>query len=69
MISAKCRFILEIVNETLIIHKQTKAYIQSQLKEKDYPLINGTYDYLMKLPIYNLTQEEIDKLIKQNDMI
>ena len=64
LISSKCRFILEIVNETLIIHKQTKASIQSQLTEKQYPLIQDSYDYLLKLPLYTLTQEEIDKLLE-----
>ena len=35
------------------------------MSEKDYPLINESYDYLLRLPIYTLSQEEIDKLMKE----
>ena len=31
--------------------------------DKEYTMINNSYDYLVKLPIYTLSQEEIDKLL------
>ena len=31
-----------------------------QLVDKDYPEINESYDYLLKLPIYTLSKEEIN---------
>ena len=65
IISAKCRFILDIIDENVIIQKRTKDNIIQQLSEKDYPLINESYDYLLRLPIYTLSQEEIDKLMKE----
>jgi len=67
LISSKCKFILEVVEETIIINKQTKEKIMFQLVDKDYPEINESYDYLLKLPIYTLTKEEIDKLLKEKD--
>ena len=51
LISAKCRFILDVVEERITIYKQTKANIREQLVSKEYPLINNSYDYLLKLPI------------------
>jgi len=65
VISAKCKFILEIIEETLIIQRRTKDNIIQQLVDKDYWKINESYDYLLKLPIYTLSQEEIDKLMKE----
>ena len=65
LLSAKCRFILDVVEERLTIYKQSKENIKSQLEQKEYPLIQDSYDYLLKLPIYSLTKEEIDKLIHQ----
>jgi len=66
VISAKCKFILEIIEGTLIIQKRTKADIIQQLDSKDYySKVNNSYDYLLKLPIYTLSQEEIDKLMKE----
>ena len=67
VISAKCRFILEIVNDTIVVTKKSKSEIQQQLVDKGYPQFNDSYDYLVKLPIYTLSQEEIDKLLKEKD--
>ena len=62
VISAKCRFILSIIEEKIIIQKRTKQDIHNQLEKVNFPLINDTYDYLIKLPIYTLSQEEIERL-------
>ena len=67
LISSKCKFILEVVEETILINKQTKEKLLFQLVDKGYPEINESYDYLLKLPIYTLTKEEIDKLLKEKD--
>jgi len=69
VISAKCKFILEIIEETLIIQKRTKDNIIQQLDSKDYWKINESYDYLLKLPIYTLSQEEIDKLMTEKQAL
>ena len=62
VISAKCRFILSIIEEKIIIQKRTKQDIHNQLEKDNFPLINDTYDYLIKLPIYTLSKEEIERL-------
>tara|TARA_B100000212_G_scaffold307839_1_gene257221 strand:- start:137 stop:1165 length:1029 start_codon:yes stop_codon:yes gene_type:complete len=67
IISSKCKFILEIIDETIIIQKRSKENIQDQLSSKGYQLINDSYDYLVKLPIYTLSEDEISKLMKQKD--
>ena len=64
-VSSKCKFILEVVEETIHINKQTKGKIIEQLVEHNYPEINESYNYLLKLPIYTLTIEEIDKLLSE----
>lgn len=69
LISAKCRFILDVVEERITIYKQTKANIREQLVSKEYPLINNSYDYLLKLPIYSLTKEEIDRLLLEKQYL
>ena len=40
LISAKCRFILDIINENLIINKQIKDSIIKQLEDKQYLIIS-----------------------------
>ena len=69
LITSKCKFILDIINELIIIQKRTKDNIIQQLVEMEFPMINESFDYLLKLPIYTLSQEEIDKLMKEkNDL-
>ena len=65
LLTAKCRFILDVVEERIVIYRQTKDKIKEQLVSKEYPLINESFDYLLKLPIYSLTKEEIDKLLQE----
>ena len=70
VISAKCKFILDIIEESIIIQKRTKQNILEQLESREYPKFNESYDYLIKLPIYTLSQEEIDRLLKEkNDLM
>ena len=58
---------MDVVEDRIIIYKQTKQNIKEQLEIGNFPLIHDSYDYLLKLPIYSLTKEEIDKLLKEKD--
>ena len=60
---------MDVVDEHITIYKQTKDKIKQQLVERDYPQINESYDYLLKLPIYTLSKEEIDKLLKEKELL
>ena len=68
MISNKARFILMVVNEELIINKRKRGEIEDDLEENDFKKINNTYDYLLNMPIYQLTFEKIEELKKQKDI-
>ena len=68
MLSEKARFILMVVNEELIINKRKKGEIEDDLEENDFKKINTNYDYLLNMPIYQLTFEKIEELKKQKDI-
>ena len=58
----KIRFITDFIDEKLIIIKKKKTDIIEQLEKLNYPKSNqDDYDYLLKMPIYNLTQDKIDE--------
>ena len=61
-INLKIRFIKEYISEEIIIHKRTKSNVIEQLDKGKYPLIDNSYDYLLKMTIDSLTQDKIDDL-------
>jgi DNA topoisomerase-2 len=69
VLQAKIVFINEISEGTLFIHDQSKDSIEAQLREKSYPDRDGSYDYLVGMPIYNLTKERKAKLLEELDQV
>jgi DNA topoisomerase-2 len=61
-LEAKVKFINEIISGSLIIYNKTKKTIEKELEDKNYPKKTDTYDYLITMPIYNLTAEKKLKL-------
>jgi DNA gyrase/topoisomerase IV subunit B len=61
-LKARIDFINEVIAGTLNIYNQTKVAIEKQLVDKSYPKKDNSYDYLVGMPIYNLTAEKKLKL-------
>jgi DNA topoisomerase II len=65
----KVRFINEVIAEDIIVFKRKKDQIISDLTTREYMKISNdavsesSFNYLIKMPIYNFSQEEIDSLI------
>ena len=57
----KIRFIMDFIESRLIINNKSKADIIEQLEKMEYPKKENEYDYLLRMPIYNLTKEKIDE--------
>ena len=74
VISNKVKFILMVVEKKLEINNKKKQEIEDKLETAKFPKIGKSkddikvsYDYLLTMPIYNLTQEKIEELKKQHD--
>ena len=64
LISERMRFILELIENTIDLRNKKTSLIESILNEKNYCKL-GTlknYDYLIKMPLQNLTEEKINEL-------
>jgi DNA topoisomerase-2 len=65
LLELKIRFIMEFIQGTIIIMNKNKSDIESQLIGRDYPkMYSGendslSFNYLLKMPIYNLSEEKI----------
>jgi len=58
----KCRFIQNVVDNTIVIFKQKKTSIEKKLEDLKFVKINSDYDYLLNIKTYQYTEEEIEKL-------
>lgn len=66
-INAKVSFINEILSGTLVINNKPKKSIEEVLLMKKYPKLENEYDYLLRMPLYSLTQEK--KLELEDEMV
>jgi len=74
LISWKVKFILSIIENKLEINNKKKNDIELKLIELGFPKLGKnkdddkvSYDYLLSLPVYNLTKEKIDELKKNKN--
>lgn len=65
-LASKYYFVKGIIDGSIIVNKRKKDNIITQLEkiEKIKP-IDGSYDYLLQMPIHSLTQEKLEELKKQ----
>lgn len=75
LISFKVKFIIMVVEKKLEINNKKKQEIEDKLEKLKFPRIGRSkddtklsYDYLLSMPIYNLTQEKIEELKQQYDI-
>jgi len=62
---SKYLFIKNIVDNKLIVNKRKKSEIEKDLDNFDKIIKrDNTYDYLLRMPIYSLTTEKMDELMK-----
>lgn len=60
----KVKFIKMIVSNELVVSKKAKNILESELNTLEFTKVDGKYDYLLNMPIYNLTLEKIEDLEK-----
>ena len=74
LISFKVKFILMVVEKKIEINNKKKHEIEEKLEKLKFPQLGRTrddtkisYDYLLTMPIYNLTQEKIEEFKNQHN--
>ena len=66
----KIRFIKSIIAKELDVSLHTKASLEEHLAVCDYMKVDGAFDYLTRIPIYNMTKDKVQDLendIKSNE--
>ena len=61
----KIRFIKDVIAEKVYIHKIKKTELEEYLSKNKYLLHEDSYDYIIRIPIYNLTTDKVAELEAQ----
>jgi DNA topoisomerase-2 len=64
-LSEKVRFIMGIIQKKIMVMNVSKVDINKQLEKMDFEKIDNSYNYLLNLPIYNLTLEKVNDLTEE----
>jgi DNA topoisomerase-2 len=65
IISNKIRFILDVIEGNILIMNKKLSYIEERLEERKYDRYENSYNYLLQLPISQLTADKKESLEKE----
>ena len=63
LLDNRSRFIKGIIDGTILINRVPKDNIIKQLSDMKFDMLDGSYSYLLSMPIHSLTSEKYDELI------
>jgi DNA topoisomerase-2 len=68
ILTNRARFIKGIIEDKIKVNKVAKDKIIESLKNLKFDEIDGSYNYLLNMPIYSLTLERYNDLLKQVEL-
>jgi DNA topoisomerase-2 len=68
ILTNRARFIKGIIEDKIKVNKIAKDKIIESLKNLKFDEIDGSYNYLLNMPIYSLTLERYNDLLKQVEL-
>ena len=67
-LSNKARYILAILNDELDLRRKKYIQVVELLAGMGYNLVNDSYDYLIKMPMDSVTDENINKILNHHQL-
>jgi DNA topoisomerase-2 len=67
VLNAKIKFVTDIIEDKIVVFKQTLKCIVSQLEKSGYPKISDSYEYLTNMKIHSFSSDTIEKLTNIRD--
>ena len=64
-LDSRIKFIMSIIDGKLKVANGKKEDIINFLEKNNFPKMNDKYDYLINMPVYNLTYEKKEELLKE----
>ena len=69
LLSEKIRFLQLVMSGELEIFRQPEEKIHKELKRREFPEKDGSYEYLVGMPIRSFSQNQIDKLTRERETL
>ncbi len=66
-LSNKAKYIQETLVGSVDLRKKTQSQVQELLIKHNYDVIDGDFKYLVKMPMDSVTQENVDRIMKDCD--
>lgn len=64
-LNEKARFIKLVIDNKITVSKKSKDEITTQLVKHKFDMIDDSYNYLLMIPIYNLSNEKYNEMLDQ----
>jgi DNA topoisomerase-2 len=66
MCDYKSRFVSMVINGEIVVFRRKKKELEEQLSQT-FPLISGSYDYLLNIRTVQYTDESVCELLKESE--
>jgi DNA topoisomerase II len=66
-LSNKAKYILSVLDGRVELRKKTVQEIDDMLTSQVFDKMDGSFDYLVKMPMVSVARENVDKLLKERD--
>lgn len=64
----KARFLEEVIHGIVVVNNTRKDDLIQTLNSRSYLLVDGSFEYLLGMPIWSLTAERLERIIKDRDL-
>ena len=63
----RARYITDILTDVIDLRKKTNAVVNEMLNKMKYDRLEESYDYLLKMPMNSVTEENVAKILKEKE--
>jgi DNA topoisomerase-2 len=63
----RARYITDVLADVVDLRKKTNAVVNDMLKQMKYAQLEESYDYLLKMPMNSVTEENVAKILKEKE--
>lgn len=65
--NTKALFIQEVMDNKIEVMRKSQSDVHNILVSRHYPMMDGDYGYLLRMPIYTFTKEKYEELLHEVD--